>query len=87
MSADPDGREEWEPMPHSLAMAAIAKAGHFTLHLVQGTPRVLVWRKIIKHKGDVNRLDKRWTTLEELPNATKAKFQEALFTHNALSGK
>jgi hypothetical protein len=78
MSMDPDGRPEWEPMPHQLEMSAMCAAGHFYLHMVDGSPRVLVWRKVRKTDGGPNRLEKRWTVLAELPDKTRAKFEQAL---------
>lgn len=78
MSMDPDGRPEWEAMPHNLAMSSMCSLGHFHLHMVDGEPRVLIWRHVHKHDGDVDRLDKRWTVLEEVPKATREKFEQAL---------
>lgn len=77
----------WEEMPSALAMTAVAKRAHFSLHMVLGHPEVLIYRKVLGKKKGEDYLEKRWTVMEELPPKTKAQFEQALADWNALGGK
>lgn len=78
----------WEEMPDVLAMTAIAKRAHFSLHRhANGDPRVLIWRKVPGKKRGDDLLERRWTVLAELPPKTRAQFEQALAEWNALGVK